>query len=137
MIAAILLLQATPETGAPPVPQRFSILAPACPRNDPDTDIVVCGSPEGSARLPLPDERGPPDHGVPSNPYRTGIGALAASATPCAATQWGCQVEFGPPIMPIVKGAAGLVKSALAKKPDKSGRIDIPLDEPPIPPLEP
>jgi hypothetical protein len=134
LVAMIAMQAAAP----PSVPQRFSILAPQTCRRDPDdADIVVCDSVEDSARLPLPDDRGPPDHAVPSNPNRTGIGALAASSTPCAATQWGCQVGFGPPIAPIVNAAVGLVKSALAKKPDKTGRVDIPLDDPPLKPLEP
>ena len=129
--AALLLLQAAPATTPPAVPQKFSILAPACRHDDPDPDIVVCGSLEDAARLPLPDDRAPPDHGVPSNRSRTGIGALAATATPCAATQWGCEVGFGPPVMPIVNAAVGLVKSTFAKKPDKRGRIAIPLDDAP------
>lgn len=136
MILIALLIQTA--TVAPDVPQRFSILAPPqCARQAPDSDIVVCGANGGEQRLPLPDERGPPDRPMPSNPNRTGIGALDVAATPCAALQGGCQVGFGPPIMPIINGAVGLVKSALAKKPDKTGRVDIPLEDPPLRPLEP
>ena len=130
MIVIALLLQ---TTVAPDVPQRFSILeSPECVRQAPDSDIVVCGNADPtSPRLPLPDDRGPPDHPIPSNPNLTGIGALAATSTPCAATQWGCQVGFGPPLAPIINGAVGLAKSVFAKKPDKTGRIAIPLDDPP------
>jgi len=143
MLALLMLgLQAaTPAASdtasTPTTPTHFSILAPVCRRAPGDPDIVVCNTPDDGARLPLPDDRGPPDHPVPINPNRTGIGALAATATPCAATQWGCEVGFGPPVMPIVNGAIGLVKSALAKKPDKTGRVAIPLDDPPLKPLEP
>lgn len=123
---------ATP--GAPvvtPVPQSFSILTTRCPETARGgSDIVVCAGPDGP-RLPASIDWGPPDHGIPSNPKADGIGALAASGTPCAASQWGCQVGIGPPIMPLVAGAVGLVKSALAKKPDKTGRVAIALDAPP------
>lgn len=85
-------------------------------------------------RLPLPDERGPPDGPVASNPNLTGSGALAAEATPCAARQGGCTVGFGPPIVPIVAALVGAVKSGLAKHPDKSHRVAIPLDDAPPPP---
>ena len=92
---------------------------------------MVCASPNGDQRLPLPDERGAPDYGVPSNPDRSGAGALALEATPCAATHRGCQVGVGPPIMPIVNGAVGLAKTAFATKPDRRGRVAIALDDPP------
>jgi len=136
MILAALLLQATV---VPDVPQRFSILsAPQCVKEAPDSDIIVCANAQtDSPRLPLRDDRGPPDRPIPSNPNLTGVGALAATATPCAATQWGCQVGFGPPIAPIINGAVGLAKSALARKPDRTGRIAIPLDDAPPTPEEP
>lgn len=143
MLALLMLgLQAATPAASDPAPTsttptHFSILAPVCRREPGDPDIVVCNTADDGARLPLPDDRRPPDHPVPINPNRTGIGALAATATPCAATQWGCEVGFGPPVMPIVNGAIGLVKSALAKKPDKTGRVAIPLDDPPLKPLEP
>lgn len=131
MILLALLLQtatvpATSASAAPP--ERFSILTPQCTQRNDKGDIVVCAGAPGNDRLPLPDDRGPPDHAVPSNPNMTGIGALAATGTPCAARQGGCQVGFGPPLGPIVKAAAGAIKSAFAKKPDKTGRVAIPLD---------
>ena len=133
MILVALALQAAaqaqPATSPAAIPQRFSILQPHCePSGDPD-DIIVCSRGPDGQRLPLPDERAPPN-GAGANRERTGVGALALQSTPCAATQWGCTVGFGPPIMPIVAGAVSAVKSAFAKHPDKSNRVAIPLDDP-------
>lgn len=134
MIAAALLMlaQATAQASPPATPARFSILADPCARmtDEKGNDVVVCGRSEaGSQRLPLPDEGDPPNHGVPSNPELTGAGALAAEGTPCAATQHGCTVGFGAPIVAaLAKGAVGLVKSAFTRHPDKTGRVPIPLD---------
>lgn len=134
MILIVLLLQAATPAAAPATsasaapPARFSILTPQCTQRNDHGDIVVCAGAPGNDRLPLPDDRGPPDHAVPSNPELTGIGALAAADTPCATVQSGCQVGFGPPLAPIIKGAVGAIKSAFAKKPDKRGRVAIPLD---------
>lgn len=135
MFAIILtaMIQASTATPAPtPVPQRFSILVDPCAAASRDgNDVVVCGAPATSTpRLPMRDERGPPDRAVPSNPDLSAARALSLSATPCAASQWGCPSSFGPPIVPIAKAAVGLVKSALAKKPDKTGRVPIDLDGP-------
>ena len=137
MIALVLsaLLQSAATTAVPlpaPVPQRFSILVDPCATTTKDgNEIVVCGAPAtGSPRLPMRDDRGPPDHPVASNPELSAVRALSLAGTPCAASQWGCQVGFGPPIAPIAKAAVELVKSALAKKPDKTGRVPIDLDGP-------
>ncbi len=138
MILALLLQAAAATTTpppapiSPPVPQRFSILADPCARTSDDgRDIVVCGSTQASSpRLPLPDERGPPDGPVASNPELSAVRALALESPPCAASQKGCQVGIGPPIMPIARAAVGAVKSMLAKKPDKRGRVPILLDDP-------
>ncbi len=116
----------------PPVPERFSILVDPCATQTQDgNEVVVCGTPATTTpRLPMRDDRGPPDHPVASNPELSAVRALQLENTPCAATQWGCQVGFGPPIAPIAKAAVGLIKSALAKKPDKRGRVPIDLDGP-------
>lgn len=160
----IVLLQAAP-TAVPPVPEKFSILLPECAPQAPKSDIVVCGIREGSARLPLPNDRGPPAHGVPSNPNQTGVGALAATGAPCATLQSGCEVGvnvLGPPVvlvrlltklinpandccapgeaadpMALARDGVRGIKAIFARKPDKSGRIDILLDDPPPPPLQP
>jgi hypothetical protein len=127
-----------PSTPAPDQPERFSILVPVA--NEPcvrradgksadGKDIVVCGNPLPSQQLPYPDEI-PPDGPVPSNPYRTGNGALAAEGTPCPISR-SCIVGFGPPLAPLVKGAVDLAKQAFAKKPDKSGRVPIDLSDTP------
>jgi hypothetical protein len=145
MILFLLLAQvATPAPATPPdpgrgaPPARISILVdptPACPPPAQGSkDVVVCARPNQEQRLPLPDERGPPNGPVASNPELTGSGALAAEATPCAAHQGGCTVGFGPPIVPIVAALVGAVKSGLAKHPDKSHRVAIPLDDSPPPP---
>ena len=116
----------------PPVPERFSILVdPRATQTQDGNEVVVCGtSATTTPRLPMRDDRGPPDHPVASNPELSAVRALQLENTPCAATQWGCQVGFGPPIAPIAKAAVGLIKSALAKKPDKRGRVPIDLDGP-------
>lgn len=131
MLTLLLLLQAAPVTASEPGPQRWSILTPApepeCPKSA-SGEIVVCDGTATSQHLPLPDlaEPGATPHGV--NPLVTGTGALAADGTPCAATQKGCTIGVGPPILPLAKAALGVVKSAFAKKPDKTGRIPIKLD---------
>lgn len=133
-----LLLQAAAPAGVAPPPQRFSILAQTCaPVTREGREVVVCGNdPATSQRLPLPNEA-VPDHGIPSNPYVTGTGALAAQVTPCAATQWGCTVGFGPPIEPIVgaivKGIRNAGKErrwAKARAADGTRRQAIALDAP-------
>jgi hypothetical protein len=124
---------APPTASANDTPERFSILVPIgdepCVRHVDSKEIVVCGNALPSQTLPYPDEI-VPDGPVPSNPYRTGSGALAAQGTPCPISR-DCIVGFGPPLMPIIKGAADLAKKAFAKKPDKTGRVAIPLDDAP------
>ena len=128
---AIPPLSATANT-----PERFSILVPVA--NEPcvrrgdgnsadDKDIVICGDPLPSQTLPYPAEIAP-DGPVPSNPYRTGAGALAAQGTPCPISRT-CVVGFGPPLAPIINGAVDLAKKAFAKKPDKTGRVPIDLSD--------
>ncbi|MBD8620265.1 hypothetical protein IFT67_15150 [Sphingomonas sp. CFBP 13728] len=137
MFAIILsaLLQVSAHTAAPaapPLPEHFSILVDPCATQTQDgNEIIVCGkSATTTPRLPMRDDRGPSDHAVAFNPDLSAARALQLEGTPCAASQWGCQVGFGPPIAPIAKAAVGLIKSALAKKPDKRGRVPIDLDGP-------
>lgn len=148
MIALLLALQTAPVVAPPPAqPQaeRWSILVPTpeqpcVPRPGPQTgrdDIVVCATNQPSPRLP--DPASVPSSGpIPSNRDMTGAGALAAQATPCPISR-ACVVGFGPPIVPMIKGAVDLAKRAFAKKPNKTGRVAIPLDDsdPPIGHLEP
>lgn len=136
---ALLLLQTAPPAAAAAPPERFSILVPTasqpCPpraerRGEEEGDVVVCATDMPAQTLPYPDEY-VGSRPRPSNPELTGAGALAASATPCAATQWGCQVGFGQPLVAAaVKGLVGLVKDATAKKPDRRGRVPIDIGEP-------
>jgi hypothetical protein len=132
VIIALLLLQAAAPTPTPQ-PQRWSILAtngdPACERRTTENgEILVCAEAPSDQRLPLPDYTEPGDTPNGINPDKTGAGALAAEGAPCASVQRGCLVGVGPPIVLIVKGAVDLMKSAFAKKPDKRGRVPIPLD---------
>ena len=136
MIALLLLLQSAAPAAVPPQPERWSILVPApgqdCVRErrpgDKD-DIVICGTPDPQASLRLPDPDSVPSKGpMKSNPYLTGSGALAAMDTPCPISR-NCVVGFGPPIVPMIVGAAKLIGDALKKKPDKTGRVAIPLDD--------
>lgn len=137
MPSIILLIALQAATSAPlpapakAEPQRWSVLAPVkdepCGAKVPDSDATVCGNPLPSQRLPYPDEI-QPDGPIPSNPELSGSGALSAQATPCPISRK-CVVGFGPPIVPMVKGAIDLAKKAFAKKPDKTGRVAIPLDD--------
>lgn len=120
-------------------------------------EIVVCGSTAtATPRLPLPDQRGAPDRPMPSNPYMTGTGALGAASAPCATLSQGCTVGIdlfsgGTAVVRLIGklvdpescceepgeatnigGLVGDVGSAIGsifkRKPDKRGRIPIPLD---------
>lgn len=128
----LALLQAQPAA----VPERFSILAQPCaPVTRDGKEVVVCGNdPAASQRLPLPQEA-VPDHPIPSNPFITGGGALAAANKPCAVRLEGCQVGFGPPIGAMIGAAATGVGNALkdrrearARKRDGTRRVPIALD---------
>jgi hypothetical protein len=146
---------ATISTATPP--KVWSIKADPCASARTGTnDIVVCGNTAPSPRLPLPDERGPPDHPAPSNPYVNGTGALAATAPVCHAKIGGC-----PGGVDLFGGATFLVRAVgkavdpnsccdepgeatnpamlirdiarVFKKKDKRPRIPIPLDDSPMP----
>lgn len=158
----ILTLFLAAQTAAIPLqpaspPQRISILASNCPKPTGE-EITVC-APIAQPRLPLPAERGPPDHPVPSNPDLTPATALAEAAPPCATLQGGCQVGMdvlgggtaairliGKLIDPdsccerpgeststgmLIGDMVGGIKRAFGKKPDKSNRVSIALDAPP------
>jgi hypothetical protein len=139
--------------------QRWSVLADPCASAQTNGDqIVVCGKGVDAPRLPLPEERGPPDRPRPSNPDLTGIGALGAADAPCATRMGGCQVGVdifgaattlvrgvGKVISPnscceepgestnffkLVGDAGKGVGRAFKKKPDKSKRLPIDLSDP-------
>lgn len=142
--ALLALLQSASAPVAPPVPQRFSILADPCARvpSDPSGyDVVVCGRRmQGSQRLPSGSTE-PPDHPVPVNPEQTGRGALAAQPKPCATRLEGCTVGIGPP-PELVNAAIGAVTGAFkdakwraARRRDGAARVPIDLSEasPPSP----
>jgi len=127
-------------------------------------EILVCGKgAQPDPRLPLPGERGPPDRPMPSNPDVTGMGALNASIAPCATRSEGCTAGInilgmgtalirgvgklvdpnsccedpgeGTNPFQLVGDAVKGVGRAFRKKPDKTGRIAIRLDD--LPPPEP
>ena len=135
MLALLLAAGQTARAPSVPVAQKFSILIPTeeCKpqKNDAGEDIIVCATIAPPPPIPYPDEAYGPR---PSNPYKTGAGALEAETSPCATIQRGCQVGFGPPIVPIIRGIAGVVGRSFAKKPDTTGRVAIPLDDAPPPP---
>ena len=136
MIALLLILQSAASTAVSPQPERWSILVPApgqkCVserRPGDGDDIVICGTSDPQASLRLADPDSVPSSGpVKSNPYLTGSGALANMATPCPISR-SCVVGFGPPIVPMIKGAVDVAKRAFRKRPDKAGRVAIPLDD--------
>jgi hypothetical protein len=136
MIAPLLMMMQV----APGTPQRFSIMTDPCASasDDDGHDVVVCGRPDAiSPRLPMRDDRGPPDHPVPVNPEMTGTGALAAEGTPCAAIIGGCTVGFGQPVVAKALELAGYglkdLKDARARHRDGARRVAIDLSEPPAP----
>jgi hypothetical protein len=122
-------------------------------------DIVVCGKPLPSQTVPYSDEvvlNAP----KPSNPYLTGSGAMAVEdSTPCSSVQRGCTT--GLDIFGGATQTVRLIQKVVApdsccerpgesrdlgmlggdivhgvgkmfrKKPDKSGRVAIPLDDAP------
>lgn len=140
--------------------QRWSILVDPCANPGAGTDdIVVCamGAPR-NPRLPLAEERGPPDRPRPSNPDRSGIGALTVSSAPCATRSEGCTTgidlfgggtllvraagklinpdscceEPGEATNPLglLSDVGSAIKRTFRKKPDKSKRVPIPLEDP-------
>lgn len=113
MIALALLLQAATATSASAAPpDSFSILYEPCAPTR-TKDVVVCGKNGATSdRLPLPDDAPPtPNYVKPdSRDYRDN----AMQGAPCGAVQSGCQVGFGPPIMPLI--AAGVKALSNASK---------------------
>lgn len=131
-----LLLAAQASSQTPP--EKWSVLAPtencaATPAAN--TDIVVCGRAQGS-RLPLPDERPPPDRPRPAIPDQSGmVSGEGQGSVPCSAMLRGCTVGVGPPpalvnaAVTLAKDTAGAIGRAFTKQPDRSKRIPIPLDD--------
>lgn len=175
----LLILVAQVATSAPvatrsePPSQRWSVLEPIAnepcvPKPKPPAsktdatkgdDIIVCGRPLPSQKLPYPDEV-VMNQPKPSNPYMTGTGALAVEDdAPCATMQHGCGggIQFisgGTQVVRLVqklvspgscceepgeasnpmklgKDIAHGIGAAFRKKPDKSGRVAISLEDEP------
>ena len=122
IVPLLIALQA-----APAVPQRFSILAEDCaPSRSTDDQIVVCGRNDAAPpRLPLPDERPPPD--IPRQPTGDPRAGLENAGNGACAIQ-GCQVGVMLPIIPIAKAGVDAIRRVLAPKVDKSKRVAIDLD---------
>lgn len=136
-----LALQAAPAAAGrpPPPPERFSILVDPCASSRSVTDdVVVCGRPETLApRLPLPQFRGPRARAGPSNPEMRASVALDGPGigAECGAYGENCPgIANGQALPALLGGAVDLVKDAFRKKPDKRGRVPIPLDDPAPPP---
>ncbi len=170
MILLLLAAQAAPVPAVPvAAPTRFSILQPVadepCVRRGKDgkdqtdpSDIVVCGTPIPSQKLPYPNEV-VLNEPRPSNPDLRGTGALALESSPCASLSGGCQTgidffgggtklirliqkivapssccedagEGSDPGRLVVDAVKGAGK-AFRKKPDTSNRVAIALDAPP------
>jgi hypothetical protein len=162
-LALLIAAQAIAVPAVPLPAARFShappqrIILTNCPEGT-DGEIVVCAAPD-KPRLPLPDERGPPDRPIPSNPDLSTTIAQTGGGPDCASLQGGCQVgvdvfgagtaairligklfdpgsccerpgESTDPGM-LIGDAIGGLKRAFGKKPDKSGRVAISLDDPP------
>ena len=138
--------------------QRWSILADPCAGARAPDELLVCGQGEGAGqRLPLPAERGPRDRPMPGNPDASGAGALAMTSAPCATRSEGCTTgvdligggtalvrlvgklidpdsccedpgESRDPVA-LVNDLGGVAKRTFGKKPDKSKRVPIPLDD--------
>ena len=151
MILLLLLAQATtPAVSPKPGSESWSILLPvpgesrtrlankgdgcispeerdaraAGKKTGENDDIIVCGQPLPSQVLPYPNEV-IPDTPQPSNPDMTGMGALNAGGPPCPS----CDTETI--YMPLAKEIVHGVKNAFRKRPDKTGRVAIDLDDPP------
>lgn len=110
MILVALALQAVTTASAAP-PAKFSILYDPCAAAH-GKDVVVCGKDSAtSERLPLPDDAPPtPNYVKPdSGDYRDNDGGGGSS---CAAQMGGCQVGFGPPIVPMIAAAVKAVGDA-------------------------
>lgn len=141
MIILFALLLASPQATPPAAPDRFSILAQNCPKSGSD-EVVVCAPVDGQ-RLPLPEERGPkgdPRAGLDN----AGNGACVTSSCEVGVNLIGAGVaavrlvgklidpdsccEPGQATDPVA--LAGDVGRAFRKKPDKSNRVAIPLDDP-------
>ena len=172
MILLLLAAQAAAPVApaaAPVASTSFSILQPVgnepCVRKRKDGkaegepgDIVVCGKPLVSQKLPYPNEV-VLDEPRPSNPDLRGTGALALESSPCASVSGGCGagLDFfaaGTAAVRLVQKAVAPnscceepgestniallgrdaikgVGKAFRKKADKSNRVAIPLDDAP------
>lgn len=133
MLALLLIALQVAPVAAPPGTERFSILArdPCPPSAGTVEDVVVCGRRQADDRIPVvPGDI--PAGPVPSNPELTGIGALRASATPCAARQGGCQTGFNvlAPALLLANEARIGISKLVDKSRDKSNRVPIALDGP-------
>lgn len=128
-----------------------------CVRSNSPNEVVVCADPLPDQTVPLPDEA-VPDRPTPVNRDMTGTGALNAEASPCATRVGGCQGgldvlgmgtalvrgvqklvapnsccerpgEATNPFMLVGDVVGGVAKTG-RRKPDKTKREAIDLDEP-------
>lgn len=127
MIAALVVLMLQAGT----IPQTHSIRASECRDTTAEGgEIVVCAPTKPTARLPLPDERAPVGPLMITGAAERMVDPAPRpiGGAPCSSVQSGCLVGFGPsPAM--VRSAVGAIGKAFAKKPDKSNRVPIVLDD--------
>lgn len=158
LIVALLLQAASP---AVPAAHSIlaPVASQPCTRPTSGNDVVVCGDPLPDQALPLPNEA-VSTRPVPVNRDMNGVGALNAEASPCATIVGGCQTgldlfgmgtalvrgvqklvapgsccerdgEATNPFMLVGDVVGGAVKTG-RRKPDKTKRVTIDLDEPVI-----
>lgn len=157
MLIVALLLQAAPPAVPAAHSILAPVANQPCTRRASDNEVVVCADPLPEQALPLPDEA-VSTRPVPINRDMTGVGALAAERKPCATVVGGCQTgldilgagtalirgvqklvapnsccerpgEATNPFMLIGDVVGGAAKAG-RRKPDKSKRTAIDLDEP-------
>lgn len=138
MLLLALLAQASAPTTtvkAAPPPERFSILAPVpgepCRPGPAEGEVLVCGKTLPSQRLPYPEEAAA-DKPRASNPELSGARALELTRRPYCADRPDHCVSGGIPILPMAVMAGKALIDAMRPKPDKSKRVPIPLDDPPV-----
>lgn len=159
MLIVVLALQAAAAPSTVPVQHSIlaPVANQPCVRPSGKNEVVVCADPLPDQTVPLPDEA-VSTRPVPINRDMTGTGALAAQATPCATRVGGCQggMDILGAATALVHGAQKLIApgsccerpgeatnpfmlvgdvvggaaKATRRKPDKSKRVAIDLDEP-------
>lgn len=159
MIVALLLQTASAAASTAPQGHSILVPVKdqACTRATPKDEVVVCADPLPEQALPLPNEAAS-TRPVPVNRDMTGMGAMAAEGSPCGTRVGGCQGgldilgagtalvrgvqkliapgscceregEATNPFLLVADVAKGGARAA-RRKPDKSRRVAIDLEDP-------